>query len=222
VVAAALILLTGLFLAPLFEDLPQATLAAIVIVAISSFFRVDELRRFARLRRTAIVLSLVALAGVLVLGVLPGLLLAVALSLVELVRRLSAPPVALLARDPGAGGWANRDRHPDWATPPGVLVVGVEGPLFYANSVIVKNRILELVEATHPTPAALVLDLVRNDEIDVQALDMLGELANELGAQGVELRLAGVHVAVLVLLRRSGLAERLRVERTIDAAVAGR
>jgi anti-anti-sigma regulatory factor len=65
-----------------------------------------------------------------------------------------------------------------------------------------------------------VLDLVRNDEIDVQALDMLGELANELGALGVELRLAGVHVAVLELLRRSGLTERVRVEQTIDAAVA--
>ena len=108
-VAGGLILLTGLFLAPLFEDLPQATLAAIVVVAISGFFRVDELRRFARLRRDALVLSLVALVGVLVLGVLPGLLIAVALALVELMRRFGAPPVRVLARDP---------RRPSGSLPP--------------------------------------------------------------------------------------------------------
>jgi len=74
-VAAGLILLTGAFLAPLFEDLPQATLGAIVVVAIAGFFGVDELRRFGHLRRSAIVLSLVALVAVLVFGVLPGLLI---------------------------------------------------------------------------------------------------------------------------------------------------
>jgi MFS superfamily sulfate permease-like transporter len=131
VVAAALILLTGLFLAPLFEDLPQATLAAIVIVAISSFFSVGG--RAAALRPPPAHgdrARLVALVGVLVLGVLPGLLLAVALSLVELMQRLSAPPVTPLARDPDTGAWASRDRHPGWASPAGVLVAGVEGPLF--------------------------------------------------------------------------------------------
>ncbi len=92
-VAAALILLTGAFLAFLFEDLPQATLGAIVVVAIAGFFRVDELRRFARLRTSALVLALVALVGVLVFGVLPGLLLAAGISLGLVVQRLSRPPV---------------------------------------------------------------------------------------------------------------------------------
>jgi sulfate permease, SulP family len=73
IIAAGLILLTGAFLAPLFTDLPQATLAAIVIVAVSGFFRVDELRRFARLRVSSLVFALVALAGMLALGVLAGL-----------------------------------------------------------------------------------------------------------------------------------------------------
>ena len=76
-VAAGLVLLTGAFLAPLFEDLPQATLAAIVVVAIASFFRVDQLRRYAGLYRAALVNALIALFGVLLLGVLPGLLVAV-------------------------------------------------------------------------------------------------------------------------------------------------
>jgi MFS superfamily sulfate permease-like transporter len=183
IVAAGLILLTGLFLAFLFEDLPQATLAAIVIVAISGFFRVDELRRFARLRRSAVVLALVALAGVLLFGVLPGLLIAVALSLVELLGRLSQPSVTELARDPATDAWGSRERHPSWRTVPGVYAAGVEGPLFYANSEGVKRALLDAVRGADGRPDVLVLDLSRNDEIDVQALDMLDELATELAAR---------------------------------------
>jgi high affinity sulfate transporter 1 len=219
VVAAGLVLLTGLFLAFLFEDLPQATLAAIVVFAISGFFRVDELRRFGRLRRSAVVLALVALVGVLVFGVLPGLLVAVALSLIDLMGRLGRPDVAVLARDPATGAWGSRERHPGWETTTGTLVLAVEGPLLYANSESVKQRVVDLAEGAGSRPAALVLDLARNDELDVQGLDMLGELADELGALGVELRLAGVHARALELLRTSGLADRVRIEPTLDVAV---
>jgi sulfate permease, SulP family len=214
--AAALILLTGLFLAPFFEDLPQATLAAIVIVAIAGFYRVDELRRFARLRRSAVVLALVALGGVLAFGVLPGLLLAVALSVVELLQRLSSPSVSLLARDPVSGAWRDRDRHPDWEPPAGTLVLAVEGPVFYANSSAVKDRVLEQVEAG---TLRVVLDLSRNDELDVQGLDMLGELQAALAARDVELRLAAVRGHVRELLDRAG--SEIAVEPTIDAALRG-
>ena len=85
---------------------------------IAGFFRVNELRRFARLRRSAIVLSLVALVGVLLFGVLPGLLLAAGLSLIVLVQRLSRPPGAVLARDPATGAWGSAERHPEWTTVP--------------------------------------------------------------------------------------------------------
>jgi high affinity sulfate transporter 1 len=214
-IAAALILLTGLFLAPFFEDLPQATLAAIVIVAIAGFYRVDELRRFARLRRSAVVLALVALGGVLAFGVLPGLLLAVALSVVELLQRLSSPTVSVLARDPVSGAWRDRDRHPDWQQAPAeTLVVAVEGPVFYANSSAVKDTVLEQVQAD---TVLVVLDLSRNDEIDVQGLDMLGELQAALAARGIELRLAVVHAQVRALLERAGSA--IVVEPSIDAAL---
>ena len=214
-IAASLILLTGLFLAPFFEDLPQATLAAIVIVAIAGFYRVDELRRFARLRRSAVVLALVALGGVLAFGVLPGLLLAVALSVVELLQRLGSPAVSVLARDPVSGVWRDRDRHLDWQQAPAeTLVVAVEGPVFFANSSAVKDRILEHVQTG---TAVVVLDLSRNDEADVQGLDMLGELQAALSVRGVELRLAAVHAHVRELLERAGSA--IAVEPTIDAAL---
>jgi MFS superfamily sulfate permease-like transporter len=211
--------LTGAVLTGLFRDLPQATLAAIVVVAITSFFRFGELVRFARLRRSAIVLSLVALAGVLALGVLPGLLVAAGLSLVIVVQKLSRPEVGTLARDPASGAWGRRDRHPGWEAPADALVARVDGPLFYANSVSVKERLLELVRARDPRPRALVLELAESPDLDVETLDALGDLATMLAAEGIELRLASVRGPALALLERGGLDRRVRIEPTVDAAL---
>lgn len=216
-IAAGLIVLTGAFLAPLFEDLPQATLGAIVVVAVASFLRVGELRRFARIRASAIAFAGIALAGVLVLGVLQGLVVAAVLSLVYVVQRLSRPTIAVLARDPGSGAWAQAERHPRWERPTGVLVVRPDGPLFYPNADSVKLRVLELVE-TESRPTAVVLDLTVSTELDVQTADALGELADALHADGIELRLAEVRAPALEVLRRAGVAERVGIEPTLDRA----
>jgi anti-anti-sigma factor len=216
------VLLTGAFLTGLFEALPQATLGAIVIVAVFGFFRIDELRRFARLRRSAILISLVALVGVLALGILPGLLVAVALSLIVVVQRLSRPSVVRLTRDPDTGVWGAAARHAGWETPQHAVVARVEGPLFYANAASVKERLLALVRAQAQRPQALVLDLAQSSDLDVETLDALSDLSIALASEGVELRLASVRARVLEILRRGGLAERLRIEPTVDAAVRER
>ena len=205
-VAAVLILATGLFLAPLFEDLPQATLAAIVIVAISGFFRADEIVRIGRLRESAAVLSLVALVGVLLFGVLPGLLLAAGLSLAIVIQRLSRPSYGTLGRDPASGVWGRIDRHPNLQTRPGVVVARVDGPLFYANAAPVKDWVGG-IGADDPSIRVVVLDLSGSDDLDVGTLDMLTELADEFAARGVELRFAAVRAPVLRLLGLAGLAE---------------
>ncbi len=219
IVAAGLVLLTGAFLSPLFEDMPQAALGAVVIVAIAGFWRVDELRRFARIRRSALALALVALAGVLVFGVLSGLVIAALLSLIVVIKRLSRPAVGVLARDPDTGAWARADRNPDWETQPGVLVARVDGPLFYANVVTVKERLLDIVGDADPAPHAVVLELAESPDLDVETLDTLGELADAFKASGVELTLALVRARPLALLQRSGVAARVRIEPTLDAAV---
>jgi sulfate permease, SulP family len=217
IVAAGLILLTGAFLSPLFADLPQATLGAIVVVAIAGFLRVDELRRFARLRNSAVGIALLALVGVLVLGVLPGLIVAAGLSLAIVIKRLSRPSVGVLARNPATGAWGRSDRNPDWDRPDGVLVTRVDGPLFYANSSSVKERLLEIARATRPTPRVLVLDLSASADLDVETLDTLVELINSLAKQGIELRLASVRAPALKLLRKAAITA--PVEPTLDAAV---
>jgi MFS superfamily sulfate permease-like transporter len=217
VVAGALVVLTGAFLTSLFEDLPQATLGAIVVVAVAGFLRADELRRFARIRRSAILLALVALVGMLVLGVLPGLVVAAALSLILVIKRLSRPPVGTLARDPATGVWGRADRNPGWELPTGVTVLRSDGPLFYANAVAVKEQILATARAERSN--VVVIDLSGSTDLDVETLDALAELVDALAAEGAELRLTGVRRPALEMLRRSGVAEHVAIEPTLDAAV---
>jgi sulfate permease, SulP family len=157
-----------------------------------------------------------ALAGVLVLGVLQGLVVTVVLALVYVVARIRRPEMAALARDPATGAWGRADRHPDWELPEGVLFVRSDGLLLYPNANAVQDRVQALVTAA--SPRAVVIDLAQSTELDVQTVDMLGELAVSLRRDGIELRLANVRVPALQVLERSGVAARVRVEPTLDAA----
>jgi hypothetical protein len=123
-IAAVLTVLTGAFPGPLFKDLPQATLGAIVVVAVASFVDYRELARLARLRHSAILRSLILV-----------------------IQRLSRLTVAVLARDPASGRWGNAGRNPGWEPVPGVLVIGAEGPVFSANAQAVRDRFRALLEA---------------------------------------------------------------------------
>jgi sulfate permease, SulP family len=172
---------------------------------VSGFFRVDELRRFARLRQSAVVLALVALFGVLVVGVLPGLLVAAGLSLMLVVYRMSRPVVGTMGRSPDTGVWGLRERHPDWPEVPGVLAVRVEGGMFYANSVHVKERLIELARLADPRPQTLIVELAASPDLDVETLDAIGELVEELSSMGITLRLAMVRARAAELLSRAGL-----------------
>ena len=134
----------------------------------------------------------------------PGLLVAAGLSLVVAIQRLSRPPVGTLARDPSTGVWGRADRHPDWAAPAEFLVARVDGPLFDANAVNVKERLLSFVRERDRKPKAVVLDLAESADLDVETLDTLGELAEALAADNVELLLASVHSRALALLERAG------------------
>jgi sulfate permease, SulP family len=219
-IAAGLVLFTGAFLAPLFKDLPEATLGAIVIVAVAGFFNVAELRRFAYVRRSAIFTALLALVGVLILGVLQGLVVAAGLSLVYVVERLGRPSVGALARDPATGVWGRADRHEGWEGPDDALVARSDGPFLYPNANLVKDRILALAAEAERRPRTVVLDLSTSTDLDLQTADTLEELRDQLARDGSELRLAGVRAPARVILERSGVADRVPIAATIDAALA--
>jgi sulfate permease, SulP family len=220
-ITVGLLLLTGAFLAPLFQDLPKATLGAIVIVAVWGFFDIAELRRFARVRRTAIVTALLALAGVLALGVLPGLVLTAGLSLLYVIERLSRPSVGALSRDPTSGAWGRADRHEGWRAPVGALVARSDGPLLYPNVNVVKDHVLALVADAEPRPGTVVLDLSTSTDLDLQTADAIEELRTQLAREGIELRLAAVRAPARRILDRAGVSERVPIAATVDEALRG-
>jgi SulP family sulfate permease len=203
VVCAALILLTGAFLGPLFIDLPQATLAAIVIVAVSGFWDVPELARYARIRRSAIVFAALAILGVLGLGVLQGLIVTAGLTLVYLIRGLARTTVEPVGRP----------------VPPGVLAVRATGPLFYANVAAAKDRLLDLVDALDPPVERIVVDLSASPNMDVQTADALAELATDAARRDATVTLVAVRAPAHAILERAGVLEHVDVAPSLDAAL---
>jgi SulP family sulfate permease len=212
-VAAGLVVVVTALFTPLFYNLPEATLGAIVIHAVWGLFDVAALRRFARLSRPDLAVALTALLGVLALDTLPGLLLAVSLSLVLLVYKASRPHIAVLGRSPDGRELGDVAQHRDYQTVPGVLIVRPDAPLFFANSTILRDAIREDVRAADPRPHAVLLDLEATSSLDVPTNDMLGELAEDLESEGVELRLARVRAPVRSLLHESGVATRIGDEK---------
>ncbi|MFB6523435.1 SulP family inorganic anion transporter [Streptomyces sp. NPDC056401] len=222
-IAAALILLTGAFLTPLFTDLPEPVLGAIVIVAVRGFMRTSELRRYAAADRRSLWVALTALIGVLLFDLLPGLLLAVALSLVMFIAAASRRNVAVLGRLPGSSQYADTEAHQDAAATPGVLVVRPDGSLFFGNINRVRLAVQDRLRVTDPAPHTVVLDLTASFELGVPVMDTLQELAEELGRQDITLHLAHVRAKAARQLAAHPLAARLgpqNIHPTVEQAVA--
>ena len=219
ITAAGLMVLVALFLTRLFEPLPEATLGAIVIVAVLGMMKVGELRRFGRLRQTDLLLALVALFGVLVFGVELGLAIAVVASLLALVWHASRGRVTALGRSPTGSDYASMARHPDHRPSPGTLVLRPDEPLFFANAESLRASIRDAIAQADPPCRAVVLDLEMTGELDVPALDMLSELRDELEDQGIRLFLARVHAETSTGLERIGLLARLGPDAVHDHVV---
>lgn len=222
-IAAGLILLTGAFLTPLFTDLPEPVLGAIVIVAVRGFMRVGELRRYAALDRQSLWVALTALIGVLIFDLLPGLLLAVALSLVLFIAAASRRNVAVLGRLPGTHLYADTAQHPDAATTPGVLAVRPDGSLFFGNVNRVRLAVRDLVADASPPSRAVVLDLTGSYRLGIPVLDTLDELRGELARKDITLHLAHVRARAERDLARHALSDRIGphgLHCTVDDAVS--
>lgn len=206
VVTAALVLATAVFLAPLFQNLPNAVLGAIVIAAVLSLMDVAELRRYWRWRRTDLLIALVAMVGVLLTTVLVGMLLAVLLSILFVLYQASRPRIVSIGRMPGVrAGYGDLSRHPDAEVFDGLLIVRLDAPLYYFNANVAKAQIIALVNACEPPPEEVLLDIAATADLDVTTSDMLFELVRELRGRSVDVSLAQVKGTVRDRLRRTGL-----------------
>ncbi len=199
---AVLLALTGLF-----ARLPQAVLAATIIIAVTALIDLDTLRAAWRYDR-ADALALIATAlGVLLVGVEAGILIGVALSLAVLVWRSSHPHIAVVGRIPGTEHFRNVLRH-DVETQPDILLLRIDENLFFANAGEVESRI-EAIIAEHPLTRRLVISLAGVNQIDVTALGMLADLETSLARRSISLELAEVKGPVMDRLTRAPLARRL-------------
>ena len=222
-VAAALILITVLVLTPLFKSLPEAVLAALIIHAVSHLWKVAAMRRYYSLARLEFWLALATFLGVITIDVLPGLIVGVAAMLLLVIYRASRPEIGSLGRVPGEpGAYGEIGRHPDYDRIPGLLVLRLEAPLFYANATPVRDRIKTLIGESDPPPKALIVDIGGNERLDITSAEMLTELVQTIRSAGVDVALADVRQPVIKMARRSGLAKRLgedRICHTIDQAI---
>jgi high affinity sulfate transporter 1 len=209
-VTGAGVLATLVLLAPLFAHLPKAVLGAVIIDAVV-FGMIDlpELRRLYRVARFDFWVAVAAILGVLSVGVLAGVVIGVALSLLWLIAVSTRPPMPLLAHDPQTGVFRELGEDPGDETFPGVTILRLDGPLFFATAEALEERVRGLVADTR---GALVLDLKGVNFVDSQGAAKLAELHELLTAGGVALRLAAVKPQVRAVLEADGVIERIGTE----------
>ncbi len=222
-VTGALVILTMLFLAPLFSDLPKPVLAAVIIEAVVfGMMDVAAMRRMWGVKRSDFWIALAALLGVLTFGVLPGVVIGVVLSVGWLVHVVTRPAMPLLGRERGTHVFRELDAFPDDERFPGVLIVRLDGGLYFVTAGALEDRIRELAVTAEPQPRAVILDCKSVNFIDSQGSAQLGSLAEQSRLHGITFRLARVKPAVLDVLGLDGVVELLgdgNIHEDVDEAV---
>jgi high affinity sulfate transporter 1 len=220
-IAAGFILVVVLFLSHLLRALPQPVLAAVVLVAVASLFKLSALRQLWRGDRPEFAVALAAILGVLGSGLLRGVMIGAVISLVQLIRHASRPHVALLGRIPGTRRFSDRERHPENEPIPGVLIFRPESGLVYFNVDHVRDLILDRTRAEAAPPKLVVLDLSAAPYVDMQSAQTLASLAGELTAAGIRVQAVEARSSVRDRLRSEGVDARLGgVDRGISVADA--
>ncbi|MEV6407046.1 sulfate permease [Streptomyces bobili] len=222
-VAGAGVLSVLLFLSPLLARTPTAVLGALVVYAAVRMIDLAGFRRLASFRRRELLLALGCLAGVLTLDILYGVLVAVGLSVAELLSRVARPHDAVLGLVPGLAGMHDVDDYPQARTIPGLLIYRYDSPLFFANAENFRHRALAAVDGQPEPVRWFVLNTEANVEVDITALDALDDLRRELDHRGIVLALARVKQDLLADLTAYGLVDTVggdRVFPTLPTAVA--
>ena len=217
------VLLTLLVLAPVFSVLPKPVLAALIIEAVvMGMMDVPEMRRLAKVQRFDFWIAITAIIGTLLVGVLAGVIVGIGLSLIWLISVATRPRMPLLGRESGGQAFRELDEHPGDEQFPGVVVLRLDGGLFFATSDALEDRVREVALST-PEITGIVLDCEGIDFIDSQGSAKMREILDLTEQADVTLRLARIKPAVRELLARDGVLDRIGNDKTydeVDQAVA--
>ena len=218
----ALVLLTLVVLAPLFSDLPKPVLAALIIDAVVfGMIDVTELRRLYRVARVDFWIATAAIVGVLSAGVLAGVVIGVALSLVWLIHVATRPRIPRLSRQPGTQVFRDADEHPDDETFHGMIILRLDFGLSFATAEALEERIRELIDAEGEA-RAVVLDFAGVDFIDSQGSEKLREIRRLTDASGAVLRVARIKPSIRAVLAADGVLDQIgkdHIHGNVDEAV---
>ena len=203
-------------------NFPMAALGALVVYAALKLVDVAEFKRLARFRRSELILAVATTVAVLVFGVLNGVLVAIVLSILDLLRRVARPHDAVLGFVPGLAGMHDLDDYPTAHTEPGLLVYRYDAPLFFANAENFRQRALKAVDENPDPVRWFVLNAEANVEVDLTALDVLDRLRAELESRGIEFAMARVKQELRDAMAAAGLIDKIgedRIFMTLPTAV---
>lgn len=207
--ASVSIALCLLFLTSMLQNLPMVILAAIVLVAISILFDVKEMKHLYKVDKKEFAIAMVALFGVIILGILKGVLLAALATILLLIKSASNPNVAFLGRIPGTRRYSDLVRHPDNEPIPGILIVRIESAILYFNTDFIREKILAKINEPTNDFKRLILDMNSSPIIDISGARFFRRLTDDLNAKGVTLQIAEAHSEVRDMLRSENLEELL-------------
>jgi SulP family sulfate permease len=216
-------IITVLFLTPLFTTLPEAVLAALIIHAVWHIIAARKLQKIRLASRVEFWFGVLALAGVLFVDVLQGMVIGLVASLIFVVYKSSRPHISSLGRVPAVpGAYSDLARHPENTPVPGVLIVRVDAQLYYANALTVRDRVKAMIAEMSSPPRAVIFDATSWDQLDVTSTDVIESLVKELRGNDIAVYFADVHAPVLEYGRKTGLIDFIgedHVFPTVDTAV---
>jgi len=230
-VSALMTLLTILFFAGLFADLPEAILGAIVIWAVSGMIKAERVTQYRRAKSLEFYAALGALLGVVLIDILPGVAIGVALSFILLIHTIDHPHIAVLGRSRDGSRFSDLEDDPDATEIPGVLIHRFEAELIFANADLFQDDVLARVHAAEPRPGTVILDFEAVGQVDVTGAEALRSVHDTLDTLGIRLIVARAKSHVRGVLQRNGVTDAIgeddfapTVERALEAveAPAGR
>jgi MFS superfamily sulfate permease-like transporter len=216
-------ILTVLFLTPIFQSLPEAVLAALIIRAVWNIIAQRKLRYTRHVSRAEFTLGVLTFASVIFIDVLPGMLIGVVSAVLLTIYQSTRPHVSNLGRVPQAvGAYSDMTRHPENLPVPGILILRLDAPVYYANAITVRDRFMQLIKQTEPPPKAVLIDASIQDSLDITSAEMLKSLIKLIRNQGIEIYFAEVHSPVLEFSVITGLLDLIDEDHlfpTVDIAI---
>ena len=218
---AGFVLLTLLFVLPLFYQLPNATLGAIVIQAMFGLLDFAYLRRLLQISRAEFAYAMAALFGVLVLGILQGVALGVILSLAVLIRKVSRPATAVLGQMKGTNSYRDVALHPEAEGLPGLLIFRFDAPIIFTNVGYLAERVRQCINDARRPVREVLLPAQQINQLDSTGANQLERLQAELEGKGITLCFAEAKSSLREAMRRTGLDEKIGIDHFYNSVHEG-